>query len=424
MKNDLYDEKINMGSDKNVISHYNKGFIEAMLYEHVNSYETQIEEKKNVDLLSVQIHKNNNKPFINRTTNIMQFTTSLQTQPIKKKTFLINRLIYKNSLALIVGDSKTYKTFVACEIALSVLTCKDSFESEGFYVREEDKGAVLFISTELDTRQRFLDLCTAKKIKIDELNKLYVADLNQIDTFEWNKDKEALERWIEEYKPKLVVLDPLSYIFDGDITSLDEVSIFLKELKKFIVQYDTTFLLIHHNNRDNTSKRANRVSGSAAITRFVESTIYLEREQDDEAQDIFKDESTLDEEIKLINMTKGNYRYGGEGYKYHQLAFKFENDFALVTCERREIENAGEIKNKPIVKQLEEIEDKILKAINKRTLMGEFNTDDVICAIGNSSGQTGSTYKRRIGEAIKILMKKKRIEKASRGYRVIEKYGE
>ena len=176
---------------------------------------------------------------------------SLVTSPVRKYDFIINRLLYDEAINLVSGDPKTYKTFCAIDIAIGVAAGGTAL---GHQVMKT--GKVLFISTEFDVRNRFVELVKGKGLDTKILNNIipFIYD-ESLDTFQWKKDFDLLQQLLEEHRPKLVVIDPLTFIFDGDINKNDEVGQFFKELKALIKKFGFSVLLVHHNNRMSETKK-------------------------------------------------------------------------------------------------------------------------------------------------------------------------
>lgn len=366
--------------------------------------------KANNELLKDDFNKVESNKKNKRDVRIMPLGESLLQEPIAEYDFLVNRLLYDGAVNLISGDPKTFKTYLAIDIALGVVT---KTETLGHPVLK--KGKVLFISTEFDVRNRFVELYRGRGISdksvLDDII-TFIYD-SSIDTFQWKKDLKFLEDILKEYRPKLLVLDPLSYIFDGDINKNDEVGQFFKELKVLVREYKLSTLLIHHNNRMSESKRMNNVSGSSAITRFADSIIYLEKFKEDEEQDINKTDDELDREIKPIKLIKGPYRHGREGYKYYTINFKSGIDRTEISAERLEIKS--EFDKLPKVKAKnrdEQISDRIIEALDTGQLNSDkFSKKDVMSIINNDFGLTKKSFDQIVKEVLKNMVQNREIGK-------------
>lgn len=351
-----------------------------------------------------------------RDVKFMPLADSIEKEPIKEYGFIINRLLYENGINLISGDPKTFKTYVAIDIAIGVATGTTSM---GHTVLK--KGKVLFISTEFDTRNRFINLLKGRGINdISVLNDIitFIYD-SSIDTFQWKKDFELLEKELDKYKPKLLVLDPLSYIFDGDITKGDEVGEFFKELKLLVRKYNTSVLILHHNNRMKEIKKINNISGSSAISRFADSIILLEKFDEEEKQDINKSDEELDSEAKPIKLIKGPYRHGNEGYKYYTLNFKIGKDKSEIVTERLDTKtdfNGTDMKLTPDKRKLD-IENKILYAVQEGKLnRNGFKFDDVKAVINNIYDISARSFINDLRAVLKNMVDNASLKKDKHSY--------
>lgn len=370
------------------------------------------------DFNKIEEGKSNKK----RDIKFFDFTKSLNSSPIKKPNFLVHRLIYDKGINLIVGDPKTFKTYIALDIALGVVT---GTEALGHQVIK--KGKVLLISTELDVRDRIISLINGRGIKVNDIEgKLRMVSYNDsLDSFEWNKDKNVLIENIKDFKPNLVILDPISYIFDGEITDNDEIKQFFRELKELINEYNFSVILTHHNNRMKNTNKNGKISGAAAFSRHSDSIIHLEKFSEDEKQDINKTDEELDQEIKPIKLIKGDYRFGLTGYRYYNINFKFEEESTKLLANRLELDDI--LVNNKKAKETEEKlnrEDDILRRLVDSIKEGKFKKEgikkaEIMIIVNNVYGVCDSTYSKDIDRALKILINDGYVEKVGYSYRVI-----
>ena len=367
----------------------------------------------------IEKEKSNNK---NRDIKLFDFTKSINNSPIKKPNFLIHRLIYANGINLIVGDPKTFKTYIALDIALGVITGTETLGHQAL-----KKGKVLLISTELDVRDRILSLINGRGLKVNDLEgKLRMFDYNNsLDSFEWNKDKNVLIENIKDFRPDLLILDPISYIFDGEITDNDEVKQFFRELKELISEYNFSVILTHHNNRMKNTNKNGKISGAAAFSRHSDSIIHLEKFNEDEKQDINKTDEELDQEIKPIKLIKGDYRFGLTGYRYYTINFKFDKDSTRISANRLELDDIL-IDNKKHLEHERKLdrEEDILKRLVDSIKEGKFNKEgmkkaDIKIIVSNCYGVSDNTFNEDIKKALGILINDGYIERIGYYYKVV-----
>ncbi|GAA0685537.1 AAA family ATPase [Clostridium cadaveris] len=351
-----------------------------------------------------------------RDIKVFDFIDSLKSSPIEKPSFLVHRLIYDKGINLLVGDPKTFKTYIALDIALGVITGTTTLGHEVF-----KKGKVLLMSTELDVRDRIINLINGRKLELDIFkDNLFMFDYNSsLDSFEWNKDKNIFEDMIVKFKPDLVILDPISYIFDGEITDNDEVKQFFRELKEMINKYNFSVILTHHNNRMKNTNRNGKISGAAAFSRHSDSVIHLEKFDEDEKQDINKSDEELDHEVKPIKLIKGDYRFGLTGYRYYLVNLNFRDTSTIITATKLEIDETT-IKNKKESETARKAtrEEDILKRLIEKCKKGLFRPEgmrksEIAILINNTYGVTDSTYHKDITKVLNILEKDGYIEKGN-----------
>lgn len=358
-----------------------------------------------------------------RDIKVFDFIDSLKASPIEKPSFLVHRLIYDKGINLLVGDPKTFKTYVALDIVIGVITGTSTLGHEVF-----KKGKVLLISTELDVRDRIISLINGRKLELDIFkDNLFMYDYNgSLDSFEWNKDKRIFEDMIVKFKPDLVILDPISYIFDGDITNNDEVKQFFRELKEMINKYNFSVILTHHNNRMKNTNRNGKISGAAAFPRHSDSVIHLEKFDEDEKQDINKSDEELDLDVKPIKLIKGDYRFGLTGYRYFTVNFNFDKSITMVTATKLVIDG-DIIKNKKQSELNKKVtrEEDILRRIIEKCKQGLFRTEgmkknEITLMVNNSYGVTDSTYDKDLTAALNILIQDNYIKKDGYKYYLID----
>lgn len=359
-----------------------------------------------------------------RDIKVFDFIDSLKSSPIEKPSFLVHRLIYDKGINLLVGDPKTFKTYVALDIVIGVITGTTTLGHEVF-----KKGKVLLISTELDVRDRIISLINGRKLELDIFkDNLFMYDYNSsLDSFEWNKDKNIFEDMIVKFRPDLVILDPISYIFDGDITNNDEVKQFFRELKEMINKYKFSVILTHHNNRMKNTNRNGKISGAAAFPRHSDSVIHLEKFDEDEKQDINKSDEELDCDAKPIKLIKGDYRFGLTGYRYFTVNFNFSDTIAVVTATKLEVDGTI-IKNKKESETNKKVarEEDVLKRLIEKCKEGLFRAEgmkknEIAIMVNNIYGVTDSTYDKDLSIALNSLIKDNYIKKDGYKYYLIDK---
>lgn len=222
-------------------------------------------------------------------TTFSQLMSSSRTRP----GYLIRDIWLRRSHGMVAGEPKTFKSTVALDMAVSVASGKPLWGQ--FPV--EDQGPVLIIQNEnsewiiKDRMEKIIyskDLvgiatCLKRKLKVDFPPELPIHFLNNYGyTFSDPLHREELEDAIEELQPKLVILDPLYLMFDGEINSAKELNPILSWLLELKNDFDTAIMVVHHWNKSGTSTRGGqRMLGSTTLHGWVESALYIESQPEE-----------------------------------------------------------------------------------------------------------------------------------------------
>ena len=91
-----------------------------------------------------------------------------------------------------------------------------------------------------------------------------------------------LMSFVEKIRPKLLILDPLYLMFEGDINSAKELSPVLQFLLSVRDTYGCSIMVIHHWNKNGSSSRGGqRMLGSATLHGWTDSSLFLSRDEGD-----------------------------------------------------------------------------------------------------------------------------------------------
>ena len=180
--------------------------------------------------------------------------------------FLVPDLLTEDELFLLAAGPRTGKSLMAMTLALAVASGGE------FMGRPCTQGTVLYVK------------CEDSDAKIKEREQaqgwgrgLPVAWL---DDFKLSKIDELIEL-VDELDPRLVVLDTLSRIRDGNISeSSSEMSQLLEPLQKMANQYGTCVILVHHTGKVSTENAAkidifDTIRGSSAIRAVCRGSMVL-----------------------------------------------------------------------------------------------------------------------------------------------------
>ena len=112
-------------------------------------------------------------------------------------------------------------------------------------------------------------------------------------------DDEELRQSIEEYKAKLLIIDPFqAYLGSSDISSASGIRRILSRLSRWANLYDCAVLLIGHLNKNEGAKDLYRGLGSIDVTAAARSVLQLESSEEDPDVKVIK-------QVKNSLATKG-----------------------------------------------------------------------------------------------------------------------
>lgn len=194
---------------------------------------------------------------------------------INKPRWLIEDLWLDEGVGFIGGEPKTCKTFMTLEMAVAVASGKLCLR----HYEVKSPGSVLIFSAEdssIIIKRRLSTICSASKVHLAELDiNLITTPVLRIDT---QDGQTALRRTIEQYKPKLLVLDPFIRLHRIDENLSSEVSPILAYLRELQKIHSTAIAVVHHaRKRSGNSRAGQSLRGSSEFHAWYDSHLYLSR---------------------------------------------------------------------------------------------------------------------------------------------------
>lgn len=194
----------------------------------------------------------------------------------------------RNSHGIVAGEPKSFKSTLVMDMALSIASGKPFLNKYPV----DETGPVLYIQNENAhwiMKDRF-EKMLANKGLVGKINrskdKLSVEFPPEVPFYMINQQsfmlsdadhQEYLEDLIKEMKPELVVLDPLYLMFQGDVSSAQDLFPILQWLLYLKNTYNVGICVIHHYNKSGESKRGGqRMLGSTTLHGWIESAWYLQ----------------------------------------------------------------------------------------------------------------------------------------------------
>lgn len=245
----------------------------------------------------------------------------------------------KNSHGIVAGEPKSFKSTLVMDLALSIASGKPFLNKYPV----EEQGKVIYIQNENAhwiMKDRFEKMLVHKglvgkihrssdsQLKVEWPPEIPFYMINQQSFMLSDEDhQEYLENLIKEQKPQLVVLDPLYLMFQGDVSSAQELFPILQWLLYLKNTYNCGIMVIHHYNKSGEGKRGGqRMLGSTTLHGWIESAWYLQSvpvDEGDTAEVIMEREfrgaglhHKLDLEIEMGEI--GNPHYDVRVDDYHK----------------------------------------------------------------------------------------------------------
>jgi hypothetical protein len=91
------------------------------------------------------------------------------------------------------------------------------------------------------------------------------------------EDCDALGATVEEFRPRLLILDPLIRLHSSDENSAVEIARILSFLRDLQRRYATAVLVVHHARKCSSSDPGLGLRGSSEIRAWSDSTLYMRR---------------------------------------------------------------------------------------------------------------------------------------------------
>jgi hypothetical protein len=193
----------------------------------------------------------------------------------EEKRWLVEGLWADQAVGVLGGEPKSYKSFLALEMAVSVASgapCLGRFQVP-------QPGRVLLFPAE--------DPLPVVRQRLEAITRAAGADLRTLDIhvitaasvrLDIQAERERLTATVVDLKPKLLVLDPFVRLHRCDENVASEVVPILAYLRHLQRQYGTAVLLVHHAKKGAGRTRAGQaLRGSSELHAVGDSNLYLRR---------------------------------------------------------------------------------------------------------------------------------------------------
>ena len=175
------------------------------------------------------------------------------TEPLKQE-FLASARIPCGDLTILSGNGGSGKTEIAVQLLVYVAAGLADWLGSTI-----ENGAALFLSCEEpepNIRDRIERICKHRDIDPHTINDLHLLfpELDATWLAHVGRDNRLtraplmdwLEGWIKQYSPRLVVIDSIAAVFDGDAIARRQVRAFLAMLRKIARETGVAIMLLDH----------------------------------------------------------------------------------------------------------------------------------------------------------------------------------
>jgi hypothetical protein len=200
----------------------------------------------------------------------------LQASADSSAPWLIDQLWTAHAVGIIGGTTKSYKTWMALELAVAVASgsaCLATYAvpSPGpvlLYAAEDSESAL---------RSRLESLAQHHRLNLAFLDiRVITADSLRLDR---TADQERLEATLTLYRPVLLILDPLVRLHAIDENAAGEIAALLGYLRLLQRKTGAAIALVHHARKNVSASGGAGYSlrGSSDLYAWVDSFLYLRR---------------------------------------------------------------------------------------------------------------------------------------------------
>lgn len=194
-------------------------------------------------------------------------------QPIVKSPPILEGLFEEGDKVMLVGHSKTRKSFMALQLAICVAANRKFLE---FNPQPKKVLMIQFEIKENNFHARAVKMAQGLSIEHSMLENLFIVNARgYLRNFE---DLEVfIKEVINEVQPSFIILDPLYKLIDGDESKTEDVKPLLRFFD-FLAEYSKAAVLyVHHDKKGFSSDHMtiDRGAGTGTLGRDIDCGIYL-----------------------------------------------------------------------------------------------------------------------------------------------------
>ena len=186
--------------------------------------------------------------------------------------WLIESLWPDPAVGIIGGQPKSWKSFLALDLALSVASGTPCL---GRYRVAEASSALIYLAEDslLDVRCRIECLTQHRGLELDALDLDIIAE--PVLRLDQERDQCRLLETVERLRPRLLVLDPLVRLHRLDENSSSEISGLLGYLRGLQRSHDVSVVLVHHTSKRSQARHGQSLRGTSDLHAWADVGLYL-----------------------------------------------------------------------------------------------------------------------------------------------------
>ncbi|MCC8964895.1 AAA family ATPase [Bradyrhizobium sp. Pear76] len=225
----------------------------------------------------------------------------------EKQRWLVTGRIPSGDLTILAGNGGSGKTEISTQLLVSVAAGLGDWLGS-----IAEAGPALFLSCEepeSNVRDRVERICKHRCVDPHGLADLHMLfpDLEETWLAHAGKDGRLsraplldwLEAWIKDHRPRLVVIDSIAAVFDGEAIARRQVRAFLAMLRKIAREHDTAIVLLDHPSVRGMADGSG-TANSVDWRNSVRSMLHL------------SDPDKDDQDVRTLEVKKSNYGRSGE----------------------------------------------------------------------------------------------------------------
>jgi AAA domain len=193
--------------------------------------------------------------------------------------WLVRELWAEEAVGVIGAQPKTYKTFLALELAVAVASGAPCLRR--FPVSQP--GCVLLYCAEDSlsmVRRRLQGICAAAGLKLEELDIQVITEPSV--RLDLESVRRRLDATVAKLRPRLLILDPFVRLHRIDENASGEVAPLLAFLRELQRRHAVAVLVVHHAKKDAGRLRAGQaLRGSSEFHAWGDTNLFLKKQSDD-----------------------------------------------------------------------------------------------------------------------------------------------